>query len=166
MGFFDPVKGFGVTFGTMFKKVTTEQYPFEPKRTAPRFHGRHQLNRHPDGLANSSGLVGKNMMFHPYGIITGFFDDPLPHTFQGALGNILMSQEFYETDRSRGFVRGYTYQMNRSTGPAKTAAGFLAAPIPWGQGHHEEFAVRFGKSSAFCVISERLGSTEASRSRS
>lgn len=112
--------------------------------------------RHPNGLANSSGLVGKNMMFHPYGIVSAFFDDPVPHTFAGALGNILMSQEFYETDKSRGFVRGYTYQMNRSTGPAKTAAGFLAAPIPWGQGHHEEFAVRFGKSSAFCVISEDL----------
>ena len=55
MGFFDPVKGFGVTFGTMFKKVTTEQYPFEPKRTAPRFHGRHQLNRHPDGLEKCVG---------------------------------------------------------------------------------------------------------------
>src|SRR5689334_20193208 len=39
----------------MFKKVTTEQYPFEPKRTAPRFHGRHQLNRHPDGLEKCVG---------------------------------------------------------------------------------------------------------------
>jgi NADH-quinone oxidoreductase subunit I len=55
VGFLDPVKGFGVTFGTMFKKVTTEQYPFEPKRTAPRFHGRHQLNRHPDGLEKCVG---------------------------------------------------------------------------------------------------------------
>jgi NADH-quinone oxidoreductase subunit I len=55
VGFLDPVKGFGVTFGTMFRKVTTEQYPFEPKRTAPRFHGRHQLNRHPDGLEKCVG---------------------------------------------------------------------------------------------------------------
>ena len=37
--------GFGVTFRTMFKKVVTEQYPDEKKPTAPRFHGRHQLNR-------------------------------------------------------------------------------------------------------------------------
>ena len=28
---FGPVKGFGVTFGTMFKKVVTEQYPEEKK---------------------------------------------------------------------------------------------------------------------------------------
>src|ERR1700709_69785 len=39
----------------MFKKVTTEQSPFEPKVTAPRFHGRPQLNRHPDGLEKCVG---------------------------------------------------------------------------------------------------------------
>ncbi|MCW2694639.1 MAG: NADH-quinone oxidoreductase subunit NuoI [Mycobacterium sp.] len=51
----DAVRGFGVTFGTMFKKVTTELYPEVPKVTAPRFHGRHQLNRHPDGLEKCIG---------------------------------------------------------------------------------------------------------------
>jgi NADH-quinone oxidoreductase subunit I len=49
------VKGFGVTFGTMFKKVVTEQYPEEKKPTAPRFHGRHVLNRHADGLERCIG---------------------------------------------------------------------------------------------------------------
>jgi NADH-quinone oxidoreductase subunit I len=53
--FLDPVKGFGVTFATMFKPVTTEQYPEEKKQTAPRFHGRHVLNRHPDGLEKCIG---------------------------------------------------------------------------------------------------------------
>ena len=51
------IRGFWVTFSSMFKKVTTEQYPeerdkFPPK---PRFHGRHQLNRHPDGLEKCVG---------------------------------------------------------------------------------------------------------------
>jgi NADH-quinone oxidoreductase subunit I len=55
VGIFDPVKGFGETFGTMFKKVTTEQYPEEKKPTAPRYHGRHLLNRHPDGLEKCIG---------------------------------------------------------------------------------------------------------------
>jgi formate hydrogenlyase subunit 6/NADH:ubiquinone oxidoreductase subunit I len=53
--FWDPVAGFGVTFRTMFRKVVTEQYPFEKKPTAPRFHGRHQLNRWPDGLEKCIG---------------------------------------------------------------------------------------------------------------
>ena len=39
----------------MFKKVNTEQYPEEKVPTAPRFHGRHQLNRYPDGLERCIG---------------------------------------------------------------------------------------------------------------
>jgi NADH-quinone oxidoreductase subunit I len=50
-----PVAGFGVTFSTMFKKVVTEDYPFEKRPSAPRWHGRHQLNRHPDGLEKCVG---------------------------------------------------------------------------------------------------------------
>ena len=49
------LKGFGVTFVTMFKKVVTEQYPEDKRPTEPRFHGRHQLNRHPDGLEKCIG---------------------------------------------------------------------------------------------------------------
>jgi NADH-quinone oxidoreductase subunit I len=49
------LKGFGVTFGTMFKPVNTELYPEEKKPTMPRFHGRHVLNRHPDGLEKCIG---------------------------------------------------------------------------------------------------------------
>ena len=30
----------------------------------------------PNGLANSSGLVGKNLMFHPYAQIYGFVKEP------------------------------------------------------------------------------------------
>jgi NADH-quinone oxidoreductase subunit I len=53
--FLDSIAGFGVTFATMFKKANTEFYPEEKKPMAPRFHGRHQLNRHPDGLEKCIG---------------------------------------------------------------------------------------------------------------
>jgi len=53
--FLGPVKGFGVTFRQMFRKVDTVQYPEEKRPTAPRFHGRHQLNRWPDGLEKCIG---------------------------------------------------------------------------------------------------------------
>ena len=59
----------------------------------------------PNGLANSSGLVGKNLMFHPYASIQGVFDAPLDG-YRGP-GVCIWSQEFYETDPARGFVRGY-----------------------------------------------------------
>ena len=57
MGFFDPWAGFGVTFRTMFRKTFTQGYPEKGKEevTAPRFHGRHQLNRWPDGLEKCVG---------------------------------------------------------------------------------------------------------------
>src|SRR5438270_9661866 len=53
--FVAPVAGFGVTFRTMFKKVVTEEYPEEKRPTAPRYHGRHVLNRHADGLEKCIG---------------------------------------------------------------------------------------------------------------
>jgi NADH-quinone oxidoreductase subunit I len=48
-------KGFGLTFSTMFKHVYTQQYPFDIYPTAPRYRGRHVLNRHPDGLEKCVG---------------------------------------------------------------------------------------------------------------
>jgi NADH-quinone oxidoreductase subunit I len=55
VSFLDPVKGFGVTFSQMFQKVITEEYPEVMRPTAPRYHGRHVLNRHPDGLEKCIG---------------------------------------------------------------------------------------------------------------
>ena len=50
-----PFAGFGVTFATMFRKPHTEFYPEQKVPTAPRYHGRHQLNRYPDGLEKCIG---------------------------------------------------------------------------------------------------------------
>jgi NADH-quinone oxidoreductase subunit I len=52
---FAPVAGFGVTFATMFRTLETEEYPEVKRPTQPRYHGRHQLNRHPDGLEKCVG---------------------------------------------------------------------------------------------------------------
>jgi NADH-quinone oxidoreductase subunit I len=50
-----PIAGFGVTFRTMLTPTVTEQYPEEKVPTEPRFHGRHVLNRHADGLEKCVG---------------------------------------------------------------------------------------------------------------
>ncbi len=57
MGFFQQWAGYGVAFGTMFRKTFTQGYPEKGKEKvmAPRFHGRHQLNRWPDGLEKCVG---------------------------------------------------------------------------------------------------------------
>jgi choline dehydrogenase-like flavoprotein len=109
----------------------------------------------PDGLANSSGLVGKNFMFHPYALIQGVFDDPL----DGYMGphNCIWSQEFYETDASRGFVRGFTYECSRGLGAIGTAlTGMESGHIPWGQDHHRAYRELFNRIVPIYAICEDL----------
>lgn len=48
-------QGFAVPLRTMFKPMETAQYPEAPRPVAPRFHGRHQLNRYADGLERCIG---------------------------------------------------------------------------------------------------------------
>lgn len=110
---------------------------------------------HPTGLANSSGLLGRRLMFHPTAMVTGVFDEPL-EGYKGPFAASLVSQEFYETDRDRGFVRGYQAQTIRSDGPLGTALGGYALPVPWGRRHHEEFARQFGHTANITVTAEDL----------
>ena len=56
---------------------------------------------HPDGLANSSGLVGRRLMMHPFANVAGLFDEDL-ESWQGQFGCSIESFEFYETDERRG----------------------------------------------------------------
>lgn len=60
---------------------------------------------HADGLANSSGLVGKNLMVHPVASVIGMYDTEI-EAWNGPAGQLIYSLEFAETDLSRGFVRG------------------------------------------------------------
>ena len=110
----------------------------------------------PDGLANSTGLVGKNLMFHPYAMVTGIFNEVLDG-YKGPSAASIMSSQFYNTDLSRGFVRGVAFQVIRSSGPVTTAVGFAGAPkVPWGADHHREFSDRFGRTITIAVIGEDL----------
>lgn len=59
----------------------------------------------PDGLANSSGQVGKNYMRHMTGSVYAGFDEPV-HMFRGATMAGIITDES-KNDPSRGFVGGY-----------------------------------------------------------
>lgn len=62
----------------------------------------------PDGLANSSGQVGRNATFHQYSFSVGLFDKELHDPLFGWSGHYmnLCSFDFYETDESRGHILG------------------------------------------------------------
>ena len=110
----------------------------------------------PDGLANRNGLVGRNLMFHPYAIVRGVFDEPLGG-HRGPTGCSIISQEFYETDLSRGFVRGYSFQVGRGLSPISTATGGLAGHgVPWGREHRRAYDRRFDRTLSVAVIGEDL----------
>ncbi|MEM7410497.1 MAG: GMC family oxidoreductase [Myxococcota bacterium] len=110
----------------------------------------------PDGLANRSGLVGKNLMFHPYGLVNGIFEERL-EGWKGPTGCSLICQEFYETDAARDFVRGYSFEMLRGMGPISTAhMGMATGRVPWGEGHHAGFDTLWDKTAGMVVICEDL----------
>lgn len=60
----------------------------------------------PEGLANSSGLVGKNLMSHPTWQVFGTFDEPV-NAYKGMQMGHVMVQDFYRSDASRGCARGF-----------------------------------------------------------
>ncbi len=110
----------------------------------------------PDGLANRSGLVGKNLMFHPYAMVTGLFEEPL-EGHKGPTGCCIMSQEFYETDPGRDFVRGYSFEILRGFGPIYTALwGMTTGRLPWGAAHHRAYAELFDHTAGLVAICEDL----------
>src|SRR4029453_10560375 len=69
----------------------------------------------PDGLANSSGLVGRRLVMHPFAVVTGVFEQFI-ETWKGNVGSRIHCLEFYETDPGRGFVRGAKWSLSPSTG--------------------------------------------------
>ena len=110
----------------------------------------------PDGLANRSGLVGKNLMFHPYAMVTGIFEEPL-EGYKGPTGCCFLSQEFYETDRSRGFLRGYSIEILRGMAPLTAALWRMAqGRLPWGADHHRAYAEVFDRIAGMVMICEDL----------
>jgi choline dehydrogenase-like flavoprotein len=58
----------------------------------------------PDGLANSSGFVGRNLMFNCHSLASGDFEEPLNDYKSVQVTRIM--HHFYDTDPARGFYGG------------------------------------------------------------
>ncbi|MGG1662783.1 GMC family oxidoreductase [Brevibacillus sp. NRS-1366] len=92
----------GMTHRQMARVVILAGFVVE----TPRLLLNSATSRFPDGLANSSGWVGKAIMPHSSHDVYG----RLPEEVRLYKGTpvLALTQHFYETDRERGFARGYT----------------------------------------------------------
>jgi choline dehydrogenase-like flavoprotein len=112
--------------------------------------------RHANGLANSTGLVGRRLMMHPFGTVVGLFDEDLQST-RGVWGQHLHSLQFYETDTARGFVRGAKWGLQPTGGPVSMTRSYPWGDNPiWGPGFHQSIRKRLGRSAMWGIIAEDL----------
>jgi choline dehydrogenase-like flavoprotein len=99
-----------------------------------------ESSRHPDGLANSSGMVGQNLMFNYNPLTTAQFSEPLNEYKSVVATRVVM--DYYETDPERGYYGGGGLDARASFGPLFWAA--LDNPKPgmptWGAGFKEQLA--------------------------
>lgn len=117
-----------------------------------------------DGLANNSGLVGKRLMMHPFSAVMASFDEDL-ESWRGPFGQNVSSYEFYETDESRGFIRGAKWGAMPGGGPLGSTSfvGSEAFTDPdaqvedtWGKNLHDMVDKRFGHTMVWGIIGEDL----------
>jgi len=105
----------------------------------------------PDGLANSSGLVGKYFMEHLSVFSYGTFCERLDPWRGVPTGGII--QDFYETNPRHNFARGFTISVeNEPQWPLATA---LAIP-GWGAEHKARVRESFGHMVGLASDGEQL----------
>jgi choline dehydrogenase-like flavoprotein len=108
-------------------------------------------------LGNSSGLVGKRLMMHPFGTVVGVFEEDF-RAWQGPWGQFIHSLEFYETDPDRGFVRGAKWGLQPTGGPFSMTSAYPwgAENAIWGEGFQDAVRARLGHSTMWGLIAEDL----------
>jgi len=107
---------------------------------------------HEQGLANSSGTVGKYLMVQGGNVILGRFAEPVRmYKAPPAHG---LTEEFYETDPRRGFARGFAIQ---TVGPLPIgfAKQMIVAKGAWGWGMRQAM-MDYNHWAAFGLLSEIL----------
>jgi choline dehydrogenase-like flavoprotein len=112
----------------------------------------------PDGLANSSGLVGRRLMVHPGVMVDGYFADDL-QSQRGHFGGQIQSLQFSGTDPARGFLGGTKWSLAPTGGPIAAAFG-LRGRIVLGREHHEHLRSRFGRGARWVILCEDLPDPE------
>jgi choline dehydrogenase-like flavoprotein len=100
----------------------------------------------PDGLANSSGIVGKNLMFNSGALSVGVFEHPLNDYKGFAVSRIL--HDFYELDPDKvGFHGGGGLDARFDMTPISFALGGLPPGSPrWGKSFKDVLSNNFTRT--------------------
>lgn len=132
MAFDIPIDGSGRVTGVRYYRANGNGQPREETQKAkvvvvagyaietPRILLNSKSGQFPDGLANSSGLVGKNLMAQAGQVAWGKFDSSIRQ--YKAPPACAETEAFYETDPRNDFVRGYAIQ---SVSPLPIAMAYL-----------------------------------------
>jgi choline dehydrogenase-like flavoprotein len=112
-------------------------------------------------LANSSGLVGKRLMLHPYMSVLGIYEEPL-ESWTGPWGTPLLSLQFADTDESRGFPRGAQWDVMPIGGPLMALVRYDHLPFEerWGPSAHRLLQRTVGHAFDWGIGIEDLPSEE------
>ncbi len=116
----------GVTYEQKARVIILANFVVE----APRLLLHSANTQFPNGLANSSGWVGKAIMPHSSQDVYGKYDEEI-RLYKGT-PVLAMTQHFYETDPTRGFARGYTLHAHGSR-PVAMASGIARSHKLWGK---------------------------------
>jgi len=102
-------------------------------------------NRFPEGLANSSGLVGKYLMFNTDTIVQGTFEHPLNEYKSIEVTRIM--HDFYEIDPKLGFYGGGGFSARFLWTPISFAMGGVPPTAPqWGSDYKKYLAKNFNRT--------------------
>jgi choline dehydrogenase-like flavoprotein len=117
-------------------------------------------SRFPNGLANSSGLVGKRLMLHPYSASVGLYEEGLDD-WLGPAGEHIGSMQFYETDKSRGFTRGCKWMLMPTSGPLWNVSRWtegegVCDEAFWGEQFAGKMKQSVGRTIQWVIVPEDL----------
>jgi choline dehydrogenase-like flavoprotein len=107
--------------------------------------------KHPDGLANSSGYVGRNLMFNAHSAAQGVFAEPL-NDYKGVQVTRII-HDFYGADPARGFYGGGGLDARPlwSATPILHAMEGMPPDTPsWGAAFKDEMAHNFTRQ--MCIV--------------
>jgi choline dehydrogenase-like flavoprotein len=114
----------------------------------PRLLLNSESSRFPNGLANSSGMVGKHLMFNTYFGVNAQFEQPLNE--HKSVQNTRMMLDFYATDPKRGFYGGGGIDARFGKYPITFALGGLPPGSPtWGEEFARSLARQFTRTMFF-----------------